>query len=236
MESLIGHYSDAGKPIPGNLHWHYLAPPKANIQTLIDGATKVNTMSFEMLTKMTDPNRSQHNYFVQFLGVLNDFIDQRTGESFGAVDSWGTDRVLVIDPLTGLNRAVMSLVVGSKPVKSPADWGVAQDQIERLLHYLTDSCRTNFVLLTHIEKEIDQINGGMKITIATLGKALAPKIPPMFSDVVLAYREGDKFLWSTLNSNAIVKNRNLPISDKLAPDFGQIVAKWKARSLSASAV
>lgn len=235
MESLIGWWADKGKPVPDNLHWHYLAPPKSNFSNLIQGAKDVNTQTYEMLTKKQDPKRSEHNYFVKLLECLNGFVDQRTGESFGSVDEWDTSRVLVIDPMTGINRAAMDLVVGNKPVKSPSDWGIAQDQVERLVRMLTDGCRCHFVMLAHVEKELDPILGGMRITVSTLGKALAPKIVPMFSDVVYAYRDGRDFLWSTLNSNAIVKNRNLRMDDKLPPSFGPMVDTWRKRNQSASA-
>jgi hypothetical protein len=51
----------------------------------------------------------------------------------------------------------------------------------------------------------------------------------MFSDVVLSYREGAKFLWSTDNSQADLKARNLPIKSGLEQNFVQIVERWKSR-------
>jgi hypothetical protein len=123
----------------------------------------------------------------------------------------------------------MSLVVGNKPVKSQADWGIAQDQIEKLLRQLTDGCRCHVVLLAHVEREVDQVFGGVKVTVSTLGRALAPKIPPMFSDVILSVREGTKFSWSTANAQADLKARNLPIADGLPPSFKPIIDKWISR-------
>ena len=119
--------------------------------------------------------------------------------------------------------------MGGKPVKSQADWGIAQDQIEKLIRQLTDGCRCHFVLTAHVEREVDQVFGGVKVTVSTLGRALAPKIPPMFSDVVLSYREGTKFFWSTANPQADLKARNLPIADGLAQDFKPIIEKWVSR-------
>jgi len=230
MESLLGYWTDAGKPIPPNLHWHYLRPPQAGFANLIENATKINTMSLDVLSKWQDPLRSQHNQFIELLGVLNNFIDQRTGEVFGPADSWGTDKVLILDPLTGLNHIAMSLVVGGKPVKSQSDWGISMDCVEKLIRQLTDGCRCHFVLLAHIEREIDQVLGGSKITVSTLGAKLAPKLPPMFSDVILSVRDGVNWLWDTANPQADLKTRNLTVSQKLSPNFGQIVKKWKERS------
>jgi hypothetical protein len=123
----------------------------------------------------------------------------------------------------------MSLVVGGKPVKSQADWGIAMDQIEKLVRQLTDGCKCHFVLTAHVEREVDLVFGGVRVTVSTLGRALAPKIPPMFSDVILTYREGTKFLWSTANPQADLKARNLPLADGMPPTFKPIIDKWKSR-------
>lgn len=229
MESLNGYFTDRKKPIPDNLHWHVLPAPKASFSELLYSAKQVNTMSLDALAKMQDPNRGKYNRFIQLLETLNDFPDDRTGRKFGAVDSWGTDKALVIDGQTGINLAAMSLVVGGKPVRSQSDWGIAQDQVEKLLRNLTDGCRCHFVLLAHVERETDQVLGGTKLFISTLGKALTPKIAPMFSDVILTVREGTKWTWDTSNPMADVKGRNLPFAAGQNPDFKQIVEKWKSR-------
>ena len=229
MESLNGYFTDRKKPIPENLHWHVLPSPKASFSEMLYSAKQVNTMSLDALAKMQDPNRGKYNRFIQLLEALNDFPDDRTGKKFGPVDAWGTNMALVIDGQTGINLAAMSLVVGGKPVRSQSDWGIAQDQVEKLLRNLTDGCRCHFVLLAHVERETDQVLGGTKLFISTLGKALTPKIAPMFSDVILATREGTKWTWDTSNPMADVKGRNLPFQAGQSPDFKQIVEKWKSR-------
>lgn len=229
LETLLGYWTDQGKPVPDNVHWHVLDRPSGSFSTMEAAALTINTYAQEALHKMQDPNRAKHNQFVGLLRALADFPDDRTGAKFGAVDSWGPNKCLAMDSLTGINPIAMSLVVGGKPVKSQADWGIAMDQIEKLIRQLTDGCRCHFVLTAHVEREIDQVFGGMKITVSTLGRALAPKIPPMFSDVILSYREGTKFLWSTANPSADLKARNLPIADGITQDFSVIINKWKSR-------
>lgn len=230
IESLIGYYADKNLSIPTNLHWHILEAPQADFLSLLDGAKKVNTLSFEILSKLQDPDRSKHNQFIQLLTTLNNFPDDRTGKVFGAVNTWGTERCLVIDGLAGLNRAAMSLVVGAKPTKNMAEWGLAQDQLFKLLFMLCNNCICHFVLLAHVEREVDQILGGVKLTVSTLGKALAPQIPPMFSDVILTVKQGDKWTWDTASPLADVKVRNLPISASNPPNFNLIIGKWRKRS------
>jgi len=229
LESLLGYWTDKGKPIPDNLHWHVLEASKASFLDLMDSAKKINTMALDTLAKTQDPNRSKHNQFIQMLEVLNDFPDDRTGQKFGCVDTWTPSRALVVDGMAGLARAAMSLVIGGKPVKNQSDWGIAQDQIEKIVRMWTDNCKCHFVLIAHVEREQDAILGGIKLMVSTLGKALAPKLPPMFSDVILTVREGAKFTWDTGNGQADVKTRNLAIQAGLSPDFGPIINKWKSR-------
>jgi hypothetical protein len=230
LESLLGYWTDSGKPIPANLHWHTVKAADTSFADMMENAKKINTLSYESVSKLVDPNRSRHNQFVEIFSVLNDFVDQRTGQKFGAVNTWDSKRALVIDGMTGLGQAAMAMVVGGKPVKSQPDWGIAQDQVEKLLRKLADGCACHFVLLAHVERETDAILGGVKLMVSTLGRALAPKIPAMFSDVVLAKREGTKWTWDTANPMADLKTRNLAIREGMEPSFGPIIAKWKARA------
>lgn len=229
LESLLGYFTDKGKPVPPNLHWHTVKPPTASFAELINSAQMINSMTLDALAKMQDTNKAKYNQFVLFLQALSNFVDERTGEKFGSVDTWDTSRLLVIDGLTGLNKAVMSMVIGGKPVRSQADWGIAQDQLERIISMLCNNCKCHFTLIAHVERETDQVLGGVKIMASTLGKAMAPKLPPMFSDVILATRAGDKWTWDTASALADVKTRNLPISSTNAPDFRLLLEKWKNR-------
>lgn len=229
-ESLLGYWKDEGKEIPANLHIHKLKAPTASFMELIDSAKKINTLALDSIAKMADPNRSKHNQFVTLLETLNNFVDQRTGEAFGSVMSWGVDRVLVIDGLTGIGQAAMSLVIGGKPVRSQSDWGIAQDQVEKTVRMLCDNCPCHFVLLAHVERETDAVLGGVKLMASTLGKALAPKLPAMFSDVILTVREGTKWSWDTAAATADLKTRNLDVKAGQNPDFALIHKTWKARA------
>lgn len=230
-DTTIGYFTDQGKPLPENFHWHYLKmeEPTPGFHSLLKKVEDIGKMSQESLYKIQDVTRSTRNYFKQMLEVMHDFPDHRTGRRFGNVGKWGTDKVLVIDGLTGLGVLAMSLVVGTKPVKSQAEWGIAQDILEPFLRQLCDNCRCHFVLLAHVEREQDLVAGGTKITVQTLGRALPPKVPPMFSDVVLAVRKGTEFTWSTASPTADLKTRNLPLKDGLDPDFAPLMQRWESR-------
>lgn len=228
-ESLMGYWTDRKLPIPENLHWHEVKGPKADFASMIADADKISTLSLDALSKMQDPQRSKHDGFKQILTALNDFPDDRSGKKFGSVIGWDTKRALVIDGLTGLGRAAMSLVIGGKPVRNQSDWGIAQDQVEKLLRMICDGCDCHFVLIAHVERETDMVLGGVKLMASTLGKALAPKIPSMFSDVILTSRSGKEWSWDTASSLADVKTRNLQIAAGQPPTFAPIIAKWRSR-------
>lgn len=233
LESLLGYWTDRGLPVPENVHWHVIEASKAGLKELQAMAEKINMLSYKNLTEYSDPNRQSHNSLIKVYECLNNFVDQRTGECFGPVDEWGPDRALCMDGLTGLNNAAMALVVGARPTRGLPDWGVAQTQVENLIRMLADGCKCWFVLLAHVEREKDEILGGVKLMISTLGQKLAPKLPSIFSDVILAVRNGDKWSWDTASSMADVKTRNLTVKGDLRPDFRPIVEKWRTRAKSA---
>lgn len=229
VETLIGAYVDNDKPIPANLHWHYLQPKTQGFDALKKTADDIGKFDLAGLARMKDINRSKNNQMTELYTILNDFPDQKDGKKYGCVDSWGSNRVLVIDSLSALNRICMELVVGNKPVKDISDWGIAQNALMSMLHKLTSGCNCHLVMIAHVDREVDQILGGIKLMVSSLGKAITAQIPQPFSDVILTAREGDRFTWDTANSQADVKTRNLPISAKLPADFSPIYRKWKAR-------
>lgn len=234
-ESLLGYWTDAGKPVPPNLHIFTVRPATAGWEELANQVKLVNTLSYETLKKTSDPNRSKYDQFERFLRSFNEVGEDNSDAKFGSVDSWGTNKVLVIDGLTGLGDAVLRAVIGGKADRDQKDWGLAQNLLEAFLRRLTSDCRCHFILIAHVEREVDAILGGVKIMPSTLGRALPPKLAPMFSDVILAARTGTTWTWDTASALADVKTRNLPIRADNKPDFSQIFRRWEARGGSLSA-
>jgi hypothetical protein len=232
-ETLVGYYTDKGLALPENLHMHALSQPQAGFMDIFEAAKRTNTLPHDAVMKMVDSRRNKYDGYFKLLTALHGFTDQRTGEKFQPADDWGTDRAIVIDGLTGLNDYAMQLVIGGRAERTQTDWGVAQAYVMSLVKKLTDGCRCHFVLIAHVEREIDVVQGGNRLTVSTLGKAIAALIPPKFSDVVLTKKEIDKFYWSTAESNADVKNRNLPLASKLEPSFIPLYEKWLSRSTGA---
>jgi len=210
-------------------HWKYIAPAAPDWAEMIDAARKINTLDFKALANMGDMNKRKYTEFMDILRCLSDFECDRTGQKYGAVDTWDHDRVLVVDSLSGINVAAMNLVTGAKPVKAMADWGVAMDMVERFISKLTTNLLCPAVVIAHAERETDEVTGGVQVMASTLGRKLAPKLPRTFSDVIYTQRKGDKFSWATSATNVDTKSRNLPMSGDLPPDFRPLLANWEKR-------
>ena len=212
------------------LHWKYISPSTVSWTAMLDSAKKLNTLSFESLTKLPHINRGEHSEFLSVITALSNYTDDRTGKTFGPVDDFDQTRVLWIDSLSGLNIMAMNLIAGSKPVKSPGDWGVAMENLERIIQKLTTDLKCHVVLVGHLERESDELTGGSTLMVSTLGKKLAPKIPRFFSDVIQAKRVDTKFTWSTITPNCDLKARNIPWAEGMPPSFGPLITKWKERN------
>ena len=245
LETLLGYWSDpprdpGGKPVrparavPANLHWHVSRAPALNLSSLIDGANKVGLLNYESLTKMTDPNRGANNPYEKILRSLADFPDDRTGKKFGNIGEWGPNRILCIDSLTQLGDACMKMVIGSKPTASQPDYGVAQNNLMNFLRYLTQALRCTVVMTAHVQRQVNEITGGVQLMTKAIGKAMADDIPPLFSEVIYCLREGPTWYWDTAAVGVTTKTRYLQVTSKIPPDLGVILDRWKTRSQAAS--
>lgn len=236
LETLLGYWLEKGKVIPDNLHWRDLILKPVSLQQLKDGARNVGILNYDSITKLVDGQRSQNNPFETMLIEFMDFKDQRTGQTFGAVDSWGPDRVLITDSLTEICNAAVKMVIGSKPTMAPGEYGIAQNNLMNWLRLCTQGCRCHMVLTAHVSREKDEMTGGIKIMTQAIGGAISGLIPPLFSEVILTTREGASWHWDTANANVDLKTRYLPISSKIQPDFKLIMDKWAARAKAAAAL
>lgn len=210
-----------------HLHWHYVAPSQPSWDALIDNATKVNSFDAGALQKMAGMNKREYAQFIDVLKVCNNFTCQRCGKEFGPIDKFDTDRAVVFDSLSGLNIMLLDLAVGGKPIRTQPDWGVAIDTEEKFLNRLTLGMRSHFVLIAHVDRQTDQVLGGVKLLPSALGQKLPPLVGRFFSDIIFTSVEGDKFVWSTSYANIDPKTRNLPIAKSLPPTFVPIIENWK---------
>ena len=229
LESIEAAIKERNLPID-KLHWSHVYPATVGWDTLITQVRTIGSMPYESLSKIkTMTGKDQYQQFVEVYRALSNFKDERTGKSFGPVDSWGPDRALVIDSLTGLAKMSFDLVQGGKPTAHEGEWGVAMTNLENLLHKLTSDVRCFLVMLGHIEREPDPTGAGTMLTVGTLGRKLSPKLGRMFSEVVHCHRNGTQYQWSTITPMFDLKRRVLPLSETIPPTFKPIVDAWRER-------
>ena len=221
---------------PKKIHWKYIPAAKVSWQTMIGHAKTINALTYKGLTQVEDIEKNKHTQFIDVLTTCNNFKCDRTGEAFGDVMSWGHDRAFVIDSLSGLSLMSKGLMCGSKPAPDRGEWGVAMDNIERLINQLTTGTTCMFILTAHLEREPNQLTGGDVLTVSTLGQKLGPKLPRFFSDVIHCVRKGNTFTWSTVTDMMDLKARNLPWASDQKPSFVPLLQTWKARHARALSV
>lgn len=205
----------------------YLRPTTLNWKALETSARTVNMMNYDSLTKSPASDKAENQQYIGLISQLGNFIDE-AGKSWGPVDSWKTDRAICIDGLTGLCRMAVRNTVGTKMTMAPPEYGVAQNLVENLILALCN-IECHFVLISHVERETDQITGGSHVTLSAIGRALAPKLPPMFGEVVYAKYENKAYWWSTDHSGVDTKARLLPRHHLIPPSFVPLINTWKER-------
>lgn len=238
VDSLLDRCRDLKIPID-RLHWMTVLPATEGWEALDEMTRVIGTMDFEGVSKLKGIGKDKTRIpATKFLSALKDFVCERDGQSYGSFTLWDDTCALCIDSLSGLSIISWYLTVGNKPTAAPGEWNIAMNYIEALLMKINSDRQCYFVLTAHVEKEMDEILGVNKIMTSTLGRKLAPKIPRFFSEVVYAQRttQAPQFRWSTIDSNADLKNRVLPISNVLPPTFVPVVEGHRARVKFAGAV
>lgn len=228
-ESLVDGLQFYDLPID-DVHWHYIPPAAEGWDTLQELAQKVQNMNYESLAGLKQGiNKQDHRQMFELIGTLADFQCQRTGESFGAADQWPEDFAVVFDSLTGMNKIARDSTVGAKPTLHQGEWGIAMSMEENFIRKFVAGISGPRVMIGHLDKTLDEVQGRMTLQVSLLGNKLAPQIPHLFSDVIYAYREADKFFWSTIDDRISLKSRNLGLGSKLKPTFVPMIDKWLAR-------
>ena len=218
------------------LHFNVIPPASPGWGGLKDLAVRINSMSYKDISELKSGiGKEKMTQYPALIHSMENFRDEYHNRDFGDVTNWSDDRVLVLDSLSGLSLIAMQCTVGFKPSPHQGEWGIAMNAVENLVFKLSSDCKCYFVLTSHIEKEPDEITGMAKVTVSTLGRKLAPKIPRFFSEVIRSRKDGTgKFLWATQDSEADLKNRALPSGSNLPQDFGPVVDAHRRRAQIAS--
>lgn len=229
LETFLGYWRDRGLEVPKNIAWHVTKTKSIPFKDLLEGAKKTGTFTYKALTELQDPNRGTNNPYLKIMEALADFVDDRTGEKLGNFGEWGSDVIFGIDSLSELANACMKMVIGNKPTASPSDYGVAQNNLLNFLRFITQGFAPTLVITAHVQRQQDEITGGVKLMTKAIGKAMGDDIPQLFSETIGCVREGGAWYWDTANSSLDTKTRYLPIQSKINPDGAQIMQKWVKR-------
>lgn len=231
LESFLGYFRDHKREPPACVFWHQQITRPISLKSLIATADVVGKLSYEALAKSIDGNRSgENNAFWKILSSCADFKDDRTGRSLGSVDTFPASRIFAMDSLTETSNAAMKMQIGARPMASPGDYGVAQNNLMNFLRLCTQGIQCPFVMTAHVDRETDAVTQTTKVMIKAIGKALATEIPTLFSEVIYTTREADKFWWDTAAYGVDTKTRSLGIRSKIEPDFALIFDVWKKRA------
>lgn len=224
LDTVKNHGGDLSK-----LHWRTLSPAAPGWTALQKQAETAGTMSYADIQNIkAGVDKAHTKQYASFLKLCNNFIDNE-GQEWGDVTDFGPDRAFVIDSLTGLNAIIMDQTIGYKPTAHQGEWGTSMNMQIKLLLKLTSDCQCFFVLIAHVDKELNEVTGISSVTIHALGRKNAMPIVGMFSEVVYAKKVKDQFFWSTVELNTDTKQRGLPLSGTIPPDFAQVVALHNRR-------
>ena len=212
------------------LHYCYIPPAVGTWKTMISTAKQVNTLKYSAITKLATARNQDFEQFIRVLENLNDFRDQR-GDSLGAIDTWDTNWMLAIDSLSGINKMARQLHTGTRPSIHQGEWGVSMAMVEQFFDQLVAVTKCYTCTCAHPTLERDELTGTTQYMPDFLGRKLSPKVPRIFSEVILQQRDDRKFTWATMQSRySSLKARNLPLSSNLMPSFKPLVRAWQKRA------
>ena len=214
-------------------HWHYVTPAGQSWPDIEQMARNLNALSVSDIVNMKFP-KNKHQQFLQIIGAFNNFTCDRTGISFGDVSTWGSERMLAVDGLSGLSKTAIDLIVGPRPVRSLPEYAVAQHSIMEVLTKLISDLKCQLVVLSHAEKREHEITGAQTIFSSSIGKALKDELPKPFDEVTYSKRVGKDFYWSTIEPNVELKTRLLPFDAAISPNYSLIVDALKQRAAASS--
>jgi len=213
------------------MHWMYIPPSTGGWEEMMDRANLMTKMSWTAVSKMTDdPKKAAYDAFWKIINGLHNFKCDRCKKVFGDASEWGTDVLLGLDSLSGVNHAAMQMATGFSIARSQPQWGAAMSSELALIDKICMDTFCHFLLISHADREANALTGANEITLLALGKANRGEFGKNFSDVIYSKRVGDKFMWSTLEPLVTgLKSTHLPLADKMNPDINLLLEAWKKR-------
>jgi hypothetical protein len=223
-EPRWGSLSDLG--CKDGLHINYVNPTASTWEALAQKAESLTRLPWEAAAKWADPKKGQYDGFIRLLQALHTYKCVNCGKDFGDATTWDSSKCLWFDGLSGLNQAALQMVTGGAVTRSLPQWGAAMESESQFIKQCVYGTTCWFVLVTHQDKVLDEVNGGMVISPLALGRKVGPELPKDFDEVVQTERVGDKFKWTNIAQGVDLKATYLPLSNDLPPSFQGIYDKW----------
>ncbi len=215
------------------VHYSYIPPTSVDNNVLMEAYELQRTWPWEQLKKQTDDPMKAHYVSFQRMAaslLVNWHCDQCSVD-FGPVTSWGHERALVVDGLSGVNDMAEQHIGGGAMARSQSQMGAMMDtELNLFGKKLPMDTNCLYVLIGHLRRIYSDMSQGMTKLPHALGKANAADWPRLFQDSILAVRVGNEFMWSTSDSEFDCAARNLPIAPNLAPDFQPLLRTWYAQT------
>jgi len=214
----------------GKLHWKFIAPADAGWDSMMKSARLIAQYDLGTLQGMAAADKRDYMQFIEILTQCTNYECELTGQEYGPIDNLDPNtQVLVIDSLSGLNKMFLTMICGSKPVKTLPEWGTAIDAEANFIDHLTYGILSHVVIIAHVQRTVDEVQGGIKTMVSALGNKYPQEMPKNFTDCILASHEGGTFAWSTAKLNTETKATTLVAGEKLKPDFGPMIKVWRER-------
>ena len=226
-------HQDKIADLHGWMHWHHVQAHLEGWDAHIARARTIQHTSWDTLVKQVDdPQRARYDAWIQVYPALANFTCDACGQEFGDVMTWGPDRALAIDGMSGLNQMSLDFCRGGAVAD---DYGrkrdAAADQVYNLFgQTLPNALQCTYVFIAHTRDLFVSEEKRVKTTFDILGKRTAGMWGRNFQDIVLAHRQGNQFWWSNDDEAADTKNTYLPLSPGLAQDFGPLIEAWRRRA------
>lgn len=157
----------------------------------------------------------------------NALADWKDGEkSYGAITSWGSDVVLIIDTFTRLSQAAMNfhLALNGRLNQKPSlyDFGDAQQLLRYFLEIITSpEVPCNVVLSCHIDKTENKSTSQPEEYPMSIGAALGPQIGTYFGTLLKVEKVGSgeklRRVIRTVPTSALGVKTSIPFDAK--PDY-----------------
>ena len=215
----------------GWVHWAYVPPFVEGWDVHFERARLIQSSTWDSLSKQADdPNRRRYDQWMRLYSALANFTCAECGREFGDVKTWGHNRALVIDGLSGINQMSLDFCRGGAiGDEYGRKRGVAADQVYNLFGQTLCYLDCLYVLIGHSREIFFEDQRMMKTSIDILGKKTASAWARNFNDVCLAYYDETGFRWTNADANADVKAGFLPMSPNHPQSFVPLVEAWRRR-------